>query len=44
MGKIVPGRYTANIEGSFVVFVIGMRINKFLYFWKWIPIITAMQG
>jgi hypothetical protein len=44
MGKIVPGRHTANIEGSFVVFVIGMRINKFLYFWKWVPIITAMQG
>jgi hypothetical protein len=44
MAKIVPGRFTADIEGSFVVFVIGMRINKLLYFWKWIPVITAMQA
>lgn len=44
MGKVVPGRFTADIQGPFVVFVIGMRINKLFYFWKWIPIITAMQS
>jgi hypothetical protein len=28
MAKYVPGRYTAELEGDFVVFIIGARINK----------------
>ena len=28
MSKVVNGRYTAEIDGDFVVFQIGMRINK----------------
>ena len=28
MPKVVPKRVTAEIEGDFVVFLIGMRINK----------------
>ncbi len=28
MAKYVPGRHTADIEGDFVVFIIGARINK----------------
>lgn len=28
MADIFPGRYTAELEGDFVVFLIGMRINR----------------
>ncbi|CAG7645745.1 hypothetical protein ACFQI7_26080 [Paenibacillus allorhizosphaerae] len=28
MAKVVLGRFTAQLEGDFVVFVIGMRIHK----------------
>jgi len=28
MAKVVPGRQTAQIEGDFVVFIIGARVNK----------------
>jgi hypothetical protein len=40
--KVHPGRYTARIEGDFVVFVIGMRINKLWKLHKWIPAARAM--
>lgn len=43
MTQIYPGRYTAQIDGPFVVFMIGMRINKLLAFSKWMPIASAMQ-
>jgi Domain of unknown function (DUF4188) len=33
---------TAEIEGDFVVFLIGMRINKLWKVWKWWPVLTAM--
>ena len=33
---------TGQIEGSFVVFLIGMRINRFWKFHKWLPVATAM--
>jgi len=36
MSKVIPGRFTADIEGPFVVFIIGMRVNKFFAFHKWI--------
>ena len=42
MSQIFPGRYSAKIEGPFVVFLIGMRINKFLSFSKWVPVAKAM--
>lgn len=44
MRNVVPGRFTAKMEGSFVVFIIGMRINKRLAFHKWVPVATAMGG
>ncbi len=43
MAQIFPGRYTADIEGDFVVFLIGMRINKPLKIRKWWPVVTAMR-
>jgi hypothetical protein len=42
MSKIFPGRYTARIEGPFVVFLIGMRINRLLAVNKWMPVARAM--
>src|ERR1041385_6098204 len=42
MAKIFPGRYTARTDQSFVVFLIGMRINKWWRFDKWIPVASAM--
>lgn len=36
------GRFTASIEGDFVVFLIGMRINAPLRLHKWGPVFAAM--
>lgn len=43
MVSIHPGRFTAEIDGPFVVFIIGMRVNKLLAFSKWIPVARAMR-
>ena len=42
MSEIKPGRFTAQIEGSFVVFMIGMRVNRLRDFSKWLPTARAM--
>lgn len=42
MAKTLNGRLAADIEGDFVVFLIGMRINKFWKVHKWLPVFTAM--
>ena len=42
MAKVIPGRFTAQTDEPFVVFLIGMRINKFFAFRKWIPVARAM--
>ena len=42
MAKVIPGRFTAQADEPFVVFLIGMRIKKFLAFRKWIPTAMAM--
>lgn len=42
MSRVVPGRYSAQIEGPFVVFMIGMRVNKFWAFRRWVPTAAAM--
>ena len=42
MTKVIPHRMTAQIEGDFVVFLIGMRINKPWKLHKWLPIFMAM--
>jgi hypothetical protein len=42
MAKVFPGRYTARTDGDFVVFLIGMRINKPLRIHKWLPVFIAM--
>ena len=42
MPKIAAKRVTADIEGDFVVFLIGMRINKPWKVHKWLPVFLAM--
>lgn len=42
MKNIHKGRHVAAVKGDFVVFVIGMRVNKLLSFSKWIPVFKAM--
>ncbi len=42
MGQRFRGRYTAEFEGPFVVFVIGMRINHLWKPWRWLPVAAAM--
>lgn len=40
---IFNGRYTAQIEGPFVVFIIGMRVNQLWAVSKWWPLAMAMN-
>jgi fumigallin biosynthesis monooxygenase-like protein len=42
MARVIDKRVTAEIEGDFVVFLIGMRINRFLRPQKWLPVFVAM--
>jgi hypothetical protein len=42
MANVIAKRVTAQIEGDFVVFLIGMRINKPLKIHKWLPVFVAM--
>jgi Domain of unknown function (DUF4188) len=42
MAQILNKRMTAEIEGDFVVFLIGMRINKLWKFQSWLPAFMAM--
>jgi fumigallin biosynthesis monooxygenase-like protein len=37
-----PGRFTAEIDGDFVVFLIGMRVNRPWKLNKWLPVFVAM--
>jgi len=42
MARVIPERMAAKIEGEFVVFLIGMRINKPWKLHKWLPVFFAM--
>ncbi len=42
MTQIIKGRKFANIEGDFVVFLIGMRVNNYWKVHKWFPVAMAM--
>ncbi len=39
---LIPGRMTAQLDGDYVVFLIGMRINKPWQVHKWWPVARAM--
>jgi hypothetical protein len=40
---INKARVTATLDGDFVVFLIGMRVNEPLKVHKWLPLTTAMS-
>ena len=42
MAEIIDRRISAKIDGDFVVFLIGTRINKPWKIWKWLPVALAM--
>ena len=42
MVAIVPGRMTAQMDKPFVVFLIGMRVNKLSAIGQWWPVTMAM--
>ena len=42
MSKVIGSRMAAEIEGEFVVFLIGMRVNKPWKLHKWLPVFLAM--
>ena len=42
MAQVIPSKMTAEIDGDFVVFLIGMRINKPWKIHKWLPVFLAM--
>jgi len=43
VNPISPQRLTADMSGDFVVFLIGMRVNKPWLIHKWWPVAMAMQ-
>jgi Domain of unknown function (DUF4188) len=42
MTQIMAGRFMAQTDQGFVVFMIGMRINRVLAISKWLPTVAAM--
>jgi Monooxygenase af470-like len=42
MAQVVDGRFTARMDEPFVVFIIGIRINRPLAVRKWLPTFRAM--
>ena len=42
--KVFPGRFTAESHEGMVVFIIGMRINKWRAVHKWLPVMVAMPA
>jgi len=42
MARVIPDRMCAQIEGDFVVFIIGMRVNRPWKVHKWVPVFLAM--
>jgi hypothetical protein len=40
---IIAKRMTAEMEGSFCVFLIGMRVNRSWKIHKWLPVFLAMR-
>jgi len=42
MTELSTGRMAVDVDGDFVVFLIGMRINKVWKIHKWLPVFLAM--
>lgn len=42
MAAVIRRRVAAEIDGSFVLFLLGVRINRPWKLWSWLPVFTAM--
>ncbi len=42
MSKIIPQKMTVEMDGEFIVYLVGMRINKPWKIHKWLPVFLAM--
>lgn len=42
MAKTINQRMTVHLEGDFIVFLIGLRINRWWKIHKWLPVVLAM--
>ncbi len=42
VSRVIDQRMAAEMEGEFVVFLIGMRVNKPWKIHKWLPVLRAM--
>ncbi len=42
MAHVIPERMCAQIDGDFVVFIIGLRVNRPWKVHKWLPVVLAM--
>jgi fumigallin biosynthesis monooxygenase-like protein len=42
MATTIPKRMTAAMDGDFVVFLIGMRVNRWWKVWRWLRVALAM--
>jgi hypothetical protein len=42
MGKTINQRMTVQMDGDFVMFLIGMRVNRWWKIHKWLPVAMAM--
>lgn len=42
MAEIIDRRVCAEIDGEFVVFLIGMRVNRWWKPWQYVPVFRAM--
>jgi len=40
--NIIRQRMTAAVDGDFVIFIIGMRVNRWWKVHKWMPVVMAM--
>ena len=41
MAAVIDRRMSAEMDGEFVVFLIGMRINRIWKIHKWLPVLLA---
>lgn len=44
MAEVVRARVTAEIDGEFCVFLIGMRVNRLWKVHRWLPVARAMRA
>ena len=42
MARVETGRFAGRLDGEFVVFVIGMRVNQLWAVHRWLPVSRAM--